>query len=260
MPHALLPDLRIHYETSGEGPALVLSHALGLDLGMWDKVLPCLAPGLQIIRYDHRGHGRSDVPPAPYTMGALIRDTERLLDHLGVRDCVFAGISMGGLVAQGLAVKRLDLVRGLVLSNTAARIGNDAVWSARAAQVAELGVESLVPATMERWFPRRFRDEGRDRPWAERLASTPQEGYIGCCAAIGGADFYTPTAGLRLPVHCIAGGEDGSTPADLVRETCDLIPGAGWQLLRGSGHLPPVDAPEAWAASVNAFLTRIGHI
>lgn len=260
MPLAYLPDLRLMYADQGDGAAVVFSHALGLDLTMWDAVLPLLPSGLRLIRYDHRGHGGSDVPDPPYSMGALIRDAERLLDHLGVRDCVFVGLSMGGLVAQGLAVKRLDLVRGMVLSNTAARIGNDTLWQARAEAVATGGMAAVADATMERWFPRRFRAEGHHLPWRDRLLDCNPAGYRGACAAIGGADFYTPTASLTLPTLVIAGGEDGSTPADLVRETAELVRGAEFRLLRGSGHLPPVDAPAVFADALTAFLIRIGHI
>ena len=260
MPLAFLPDLRLNYRDEGTGAPVVFSHALGLDLTMWDAVLPHLPEGLRIVRYDHRGHGGSDVPAPPYAMGALVRDAERLLDHLGVRDCVFVGLSMGGLVAQGLAIKRLDLVRGLVLSNTAARIGNDALWQARSATVATGGIEALADATMERWFPRRFRAEGRHLPWRARLLATSPEGYRGACAAIGGTDFYTPTASLTLPTLAIAGSDDGSTPPDLVRETAELIRGAEFTLMRGSGHLPAIDAPAAFARHLTDFLYRIGHI
>ena len=257
-----LPELRLNVLEDGpkDGPALVFAHALGLDATMWDTVLPLLPPGLRLIRLDMRGHGGSDTPPAPYPMGALVRDAERVLDHLGVKDAVFVGLSIGGLIAQGLAVKRLDLVRGLVLSNTAARIGNDTLWHDRIAKVAAGGMEAITAPTMERWFSRRFRAENRHSPWAARLAACRPEGWMGCAAAIAGADFYTPTAGLRLPVMAIAGGHDGSTPPDLVRETAALIPDADFHLLPGSGHLPPVDAPQQFAALLSAFLTRIGHI
>jgi 3-oxoadipate enol-lactonase len=260
MPLAFLPDLRLNYRDEGTGAPVVFSHALGLDLTMWDAVLPLLPPGLRLIRYDHRGHGGSDVPAPPYTMGALVRDAEHLLDHLGVKDCVFVGLSMGGLVAQGLAVKRLYLVRGMVLSNTAARIGIESQWQARAQSVSDQGMEAVADTTMERWFSRRFRAEGHHLPWRERLLACAPEGYIGACAAIGGTDFYTPTASLTLPTLTLAGSEDGSTPPDLVRETAELIAGAEFRLLRGSGHLPPVDAPEAFSEALSGFLRRIGHV
>ena len=262
MPLAYLPDLRLHYADEGPraGAPVVFAHALGLDLAMWDQVLPLLPPGLRLIRYDHRGHGQSDVPAPPYAMGAMIRDAERLLDHLGVRDCVFVGISMGGLVAQGLAVKRLDLVRGLVLSNTAAKIGHESQWQARIAAIETGGMAAVTDAVMERWFPRRFRAEGQHLPWRDRVLACNPDGYRGACAAIAGADFYTPTASLTLPALVIAGSDDGSTPADLVRETADLMAGAEFRLIRGTGHLPPVDQPTAFVEALTGFLRRIGHV
>ena len=123
MPMADLGDITLHYREDGtpDGAPLVFANSLGTDLSLWDKVLPLLPQGLRIIRYDMRGHGQSDCPPAPYTMGALVRDAEGLLDHLEVRDCVFVGLSIGGMVAQGLAVKRLDQVRAMVLSISGTR-------------------------------------------------------------------------------------------------------------------------------------------
>ena len=83
--------------------------------------------------------------------------------------------------------------------------------------------------------------------------------YTGCCAAIAGTDFYTPTSGLRLPTLGIAGSEDGATPPDLVRETIDLIPGSSFSLMRKAGHLPCVEQPKDYAALLDTFLRKIGH-
>src|SRR5690606_34458429 len=149
MPPVFLPDLRLNATLQGPpgAPALVLIHALGTSLALWDGVAAQL-PRHRILRLDLRGHGASDVPPAPYAMGALVRDVERLIDHFGLTETVVAGVSLGGMIAQGLAVKRLDLVRGLVLSNTAARIGTAAQWQDRIATVREQGLEALADATM----------------------------------------------------------------------------------------------------------------
>ncbi|MCB1347086.1 MAG: alpha/beta fold hydrolase, partial [Rhodobacteraceae bacterium] len=105
-----LGDLRLQYQLDGdpEGSPLVLIHALGTDLRLWDKLVPLLPRGLRILRFSLRGHGLSDAPPAPYAMGALVRDAERLMDHLRITDAVIVGLSIGGMIAQGLAVKRLD--------------------------------------------------------------------------------------------------------------------------------------------------------
>ncbi|WP_372574722.1 3-oxoadipate enol-lactonase [Ruegeria jejuensis] len=253
---------QLHYRVDGDpdGAPVVFANSLGTDLRLWDPLLPHLPAGLKIIRYDKRGHGLSSVPDGPYAMGALVRDTEQLLDHLGVRDCVFVGLSIGGMIAQGLAVKRLDLVRGMVLSNTAAKIGTPAMWDERIAAARKGGIEALADATMERWFSRAFRATPELTLWRNMLTRQPLEGFLGCSAAISGTDFYTPTSGLRLPTLGIAGSEDGSTPPDLVRETVELIPGSAFKLIRRAGHLPCVERPDEYAALLTAFLTQIGHL
>ncbi len=262
MPVAFLPDLRVHYLEDGpkDGAPLVLLHCLGLDARVWDGLMPLLPTGLRIIRPDLRGHGATDVPSPPYAMGAMIGDVERLLDHLAVRDAVILGLSIGGLIAQGLAVKRLDLVRALILSNTAARIGNPPLWQSRIDAVRAGGPEAIADPTMDRWFSRAFRADGRHMPWRDALLACPGDGWLGAAAAIAHADFTRTTPALRLPALVIAGSEDGSTPPDLVRETACMIPASRFHLIRRAGHLPFVEQPEAYAALVAGFLAGIAHV
>ncbi len=257
-----LGDVQLHYALEGpdDGPVIVFAHALGTDMHVWDDLLPLLPKGLRVLRYDLRGHGRSSCPPAPYSMGALVRDTEQLLDHLNLRECLFVGLSIGGMIAQGLAVKRLDLVRALVLSNTSAKLGMPHMWQDRVNIIRHEGMAGLVDVTMERWFSRSFRRSDALPYWRDRFLAQSIEGYAGCCAAIAGTDFYTPTSGLRLPTLGIVGSEDGSTPADLVRETVDLIPGSQFALIRRAGHLPCVEQPQAYADLLAEFLNNTGHL
>ena len=259
---AELKDARLHYREDGDpkGPPLVFANSLGTDLRVWDAVVERLPQSLRILRYDKRGHGLSSCPSAPYTMGALVTDAERLLDHLEVRDAVVVGLSIGGMIAQGLAVKRLDQVRAMVLSNTAAKIGTKEMWDDRVAAVRAGGIEALADPILERWFSAPFRATPEIDLWRAMLTRQPAEGYIGCCAAIAGTDFYTPTSGLTLPTLAIAGSEDGSTPPDLVRETADLIKGSRFHLIRGAGHIPCVEAPDDYARALTEFLKEIGHV
>jgi 3-oxoadipate enol-lactonase len=257
-----LGDIKLHYRIDGDlsGRPVVFANSLGTDLRLWDQIMPLLPQGLKYIRYDKRGHGLSELTPGPYSMGTLVRDVERLMDHLEVKDALFVGLSIGGMIAQGLAVKRMDLVRAMVLSNTGAKIGQPAMWDDRIAAVKAGGIEALADGIMERWFSAPFRQTEAFHAWRNMLVRQPAEGYTGCSAAISGTDFYTPTSGLRLPTLGIAGSDDGSTPPDLVRETVDLIPGSQFHLIRKAGHLPCVEQPEEYAAVLTKFMQDTGHV
>ena len=261
MPFTDLGDVTLHWHEDGDpaGAPVMFLHALGLDLRLWDSVIPLLPQGLRLIRHDLRGHGQSSAPRGPYSMGALVRDTERLMDHLGLKDAVLVGLSIGGMVAQALAVKRLDLVRGLVLSNTAVKIGTAQTWADRMETVRKGGIAAIATPTIERWFSRKERASPAAEQVRQRLLATSPEGYLGCAAAISGTDLITPSSGLTLPTLVLAGSEDGSTPPDLVRELADLIRGARFHMIRGAGHLPPVDRPAEFAAEVTRFLSAIAH-
>ncbi|MGR1581422.1 3-oxoadipate enol-lactonase [Thalassobius sp. S69A] len=257
-----LGDVKLHYREDGAptGAPVVFANSLGTDLRLWDQVIPLLPQGLRLIRYDKRGHGLSECTPGPYSMGTLVRDIERLLDHLQVKDCLFVGLSIGGMIAQGLAVKRLDLVRAVVLSNTAAKIGQPDMWADRIQAVKDGGIEALEGPILERWFSKPFQKTAQFQAWRNMLVRQPVQGYVGCCAAIAGTDFYTPTSGLRLPLLGIAGSDDGSTPPDLVRETVDLVPGSKFHLIRKAGHLPCVEQPAEYAEVLTNFLKETGHV
>ncbi|MEM6759686.1 MAG: 3-oxoadipate enol-lactonase [Pseudomonadota bacterium] len=257
-----LSGIALHYRIDGpeDGPPVVFANSLGTDFRLWDPILPHLPAGLRILRFDKRGHGLSSVPDGPYSMGALVNDVARLMDHTGFKDALFIGLSIGGMIAQGLAAKRLDLVRAVVLSNTGAKIGTREIWADRIAAAEAGGIEALADATMERWFSTSFRAAPEMHLWRNMMTRQPLAGYLGCSAAIAGTDFFTPTAALRLPALGIAGSEDGSTPPDLVRETVNLIPGSQFELIRRTGHLPCVEAPERYAAILTDFMRSTGHI
>lgn len=259
---AQLDDVALHYREDGDpnGVPVVFSNSLGTDLRLWDDMLEHLPKGLRLIRYDKRGHGLSSCPPAPYSMGALVRDVEALLDLLNVRDAVFVGCSVGGLIAQGLAVKRLDQVRAMVLSNTAAKIGTVDMWQDRIDAVDAGGIEALADSILERWFSKAFLQTPELEAWRAILVRQADKGYTGASAAIAGTDFFTTTAALTLPTLAIAGSEDGATPPDLVRETADLVKGSRFELMRGVGHLPMVEDPKGFADLLTGFMKEIGHV
>jgi 3-oxoadipate enol-lactonase len=256
--------IRTHLAVTGDpdGAPLVFANSLGTDFRIWDRVLPLLPPGLRILRYDMRGHGLSDAPAGDYFMGDLVADAAALMQATGFRDAAFVGLSIGGVVAQGLAAERPDLVKLAVLSNTAAKIGTEESWRERMTTVRAEGIEAIADRVMQLWFTKSFHADRADELalWRHMLTRTPLDGYLGCCAAIAGTDLRDSTAALRQPVLALVGDADGSTPPDLVRETAASIVGARFEIVRGAGHIPCIEQPEATARLIGDFLKEKGLV
>lgn len=259
-----LGDVTLHYRVEGDpdGAPIVFANSLGTDFRLWDQIIPYLPDGLKILRFDKRGHGLSSCPAGDYRMDDLVQDTVRMLEALEFRECLFVGLSIGGIIAQGLAASHPHLLRAMVISNTAARIGTPAMWQERIDTLRVGGVEALADSVMQRWFSQSFRQQRalELNAWRNMLTRTPLEGYIGCCAAIAASDFSESSAGLDLPTLAIAGSEDGSTPPDVVRATADLIPGSRFELIDNAGHLPCVEQPAVYARILNDFIRECGHV
>ena len=252
----------IHWAESGAGAPVLFSNSLGTDFRIWDRVLPLLPDGLRVIRYDKRGHGLSDVRGRDWTMADHVADAAAVMDAAGAKDAVVVGLSIGGIIAQGLAAERPDLVRGVVLCDTGSKIGTAEMWDDRIAAIEAGGIAALAEPILERWFSKAFRAEkaGELALWRNMLCRTTPDGYLGSAAAIRDTDLQESTSRLRIPAVGLGGDEDGSTPPDLVRETVSLIPGGVFHLIRGAGHLPCIEQPEATANVIADFLKQIGHI
>lgn len=251
----------MHYRIDGpdDGITVVFANSLGTDLRLWDQVLPLL-PGIRALRFDKRGHGLSDSggPEEDVSIAGLAGDAAALIEAEGRGAVIFAGLSIGGMIGQQLAHDRPDLVRALVLSNTAAKMGSPESWTARIAAVRADGVASIADAVMERWFAAPFRATASLAFWRNMLARTDAAGYAEACAAIAAADLAATTARLSLPALVIAGDQDGASPPDLVADTAALIADAAFRTIPGAGHLPPVETPSEWAALVRPFLQQPG--
>lgn len=262
MAFARVNGVVLHHEDRGDRgrPALVFANSLGTDFRIWDEVVALLGERCRFVRYDKRGHGLSEATPAPYRMDDHVRDLESLLQHLGISSCTVVGLSVGGMIAQGIAAKRPDMVRAIVLSNTAHRIGTAEMWNQRIDGVVAHGIASLADGVMQRWFTPAYRSP--DNPdfvgYTAMLTRTTVDGYAGTCAALRDADFTESTRALKLPALCIVGDQDGSTPPDLVRSTADLIEGSEFHVIAGAGHIPCVEQPEATARLIGRFLDRVG--
>ena len=252
--------LHVHEAGNPTGSPVLFANSLGTDLRLWDAIIPLLPQELRLIRYDKRGHGLSSCHDGPYTMDDLASDAAALIEAMNLGPVIFVGLSIGGMIGQSLALARPDLVRALVLSNTAAKMGDPATWADRIATVNTDGLAAIEGAVLDRWFGPAFRKTPEATLWGAMLSRMPAAGYTGCCAAIAAADLTQSTAALRLPTLVIAGSDDGASPPDLVAATAALIRGAHFQIIDGAGHLPCVENPTAYAAALTPFLKEHSHV
>lgn len=256
-------ELALHQVVQGSagGVPVVLSHALGVDLSMWDELAQTLAADHPVLRYDHRGHGGSAVPPGPYTMDQLVDDAARVVEGWGRGPVVFVGLSMGGMVAQGLGVRYPQLVRALVLANTTARYPAAAQpgWQQRIAAVEAGGVAAVVDAVVERWLtaPTRAARPELEAEIRACLLRCDGRGYAACCHAVAAVDWLDRLPAIACPTLVLAGSEDqGATPA-MAHEIAERIPGARMQLLEGAAHLSVAERPLAFAQALRSFLADL---
>jgi 3-oxoadipate enol-lactonase len=249
-------------EGSEDAPVVVMANSLGTTLRMWDDQAPALRDRFRLLRYDHRGHGGSPVPPGPYTIEDLGRDVLALLDRLEVERFSFCGLSIGGMVGMWLAGEVPGRIERLVLCCTSAHLGPLAdAYAARARTVREHGVAGISGTVLERWFTPAFR---ASRPevveWAGRmLRGTPAEGYAGCCEAIRDMDLRDRLAEIRTPTLVVAGANDPAIPPDHAERIRDSVPEAHLMVIEGAAHLANVEQPEALTRAVLDHLAPLAE-
>jgi 3-oxoadipate enol-lactonase len=259
MPEINADGCRIHVEVEGpeSAPALMLSNSLGTDLHMWDDQAAAFAREFRLVRYDRRGHGRSDAPPGPYSMDRLGRDVLAILDTLGIERINWCGLSMGGMVGMWLGANAPTRVDKLVLSNTAAFFPDKAMWDGRIKFARENGLDAIVDATMERWFTQHFRETSPQTVARIRtmFVATKVNGYTACGEAIRDMDHRPLLAKIRAPALVISGRHDPSTTVEAGEFIAQHMPNARLELL-DTAHLANVEQPRVYADAVLKFLRQ----
>lgn len=189
---------------------IVFSNSLGTDLTMWDKQVELLGQEFNILRYDTRGHGKSEVTAGEYSIEMLGNDVLDLLDHLKIDKINFCGLSIGGLTGQWFGIHAPDRLSKLIICNTAAKIGNKEGWNSRIETVQNNGLESIVSGTQERWFTSEFVSQNKTEVDSvlSTFIQTPLAGYVSCCAAVRDADFTDKVSEISIPTLIISGTKD----------------------------------------------------
>jgi 3-oxoadipate enol-lactonase len=239
-------------------PVVMLSHSLGSNLHMWDPQMAALAGSFRVLRYDTRGHGGSDVPGDAYTLDQLVADAVGLLDALGIATVHFVGLSMGGMIAQGLALSHPERLDRLVVCDSSAYMPPEAqpVIQERIDAARREGLAALVDSTLARWFtPAYLRARGPDVDTIREIfLSSPAAGYIGCTEAIRRLDYLGELARIRRPALIMVGAEDPGTPVAASRAIHERIAGSRLVILPSASHLSNIEQAQAFNTALTAFL------
>ncbi len=259
MPLMTIDDAAIHYQWDGpgSGPVVMMAHSLASDLGMWDtQVTPLVASGYRVLRYDHRGHGRSAVTPGPYTIDRLTADAVGLMDGLKLDRVHFVGLSMGGMVGQRLGAAPGHRLNSLTLSSTSAHMPPPDLWQERIQVVAAQGLAAVADATIERWFT----SSGQARLAQEvqgirdAIVSTSPDGFCACCAAIRDMDLRDDLRSIRVPTLITVGEHDQGTPVAAARFIHERIAGSQLTILADAAHMLNIEQAEVFNRTLLGFL------
>ena len=255
------PQLKLALQ--GRGAPVVLSHALGLDMAMWDDLAARLAAGglgapREVLRHDHRGHGGSAAPAGPYSMDELVDDAARLVREWGRGPVTWVGLSMGAMVGQGLAIRHPELVSKLVLANTTSLYpeASQPGWAQRIATVRSDGMAAVAEMVVERYLHADFRAAEPAATHAIRstILRNDPAGYAASCAAVAGVAWQDRLGRIEAPTLVIAGARDAGAPPAMGQAIADRIPGARFEVIAEASHLSVLETPGEFDALLRSFL------
>lgn len=254
--------IQMNYELSGKkgAPVAMLSHSLGSSLLMWNPQMKDLETHVQVLRYDVRGHGKSEAPPGAYTLELLAEDAVALLDMLEIERVHWVGLSMGGMIGQSVALNYPKRLQSLVLCDTAASIAPESqpIWQERIDAIRDRGVASQVAPTMERWFTPSFLNLNPHMLdlIREEFLATPAHGYLGCIYAIRKLNYLDRLSEIKIPTLIMVGEHDPGTPVSASEAMHQRIKESKLVIIPSARHLSNVEQPETFNANLLTFLNR----
>jgi 3-oxoadipate enol-lactonase len=243
------------------GAWVTLSHGLATDMLMWDELADVLRERFRVLRYNARGHGNSQATPGDYTLALLVADVVAILDALNVDRTHVVGLSMGGMVAQGLMLDHPHRVRSAVIADSRHTTTPEftKAWHQRAATVRKDGVDAIVASTVERWSSSGLaeRNPAVVRRMEKMIRATSADGYCGCAAALAELNYGSRLGEIGCPVLVMCGTEDHGAPPENTRQMHQMIPNSEFVEIPQAGHIASIEQPAMFNRAVLDFLDRV---
>lgn len=244
-----------------QGPWVLLSHGLATDLSMWDELTEALKNRYRVLRYDARGHGASAAPAGDYSLDQLVNDAAGILDALDIKQTLFAGLSMGGMVGLGLMIRHPQKIKGAVIADSRHTTTPDftKAWLDRITAVRGSGIEAIVASTVSRWSSAGLaaRHPGVVARMEAMVRGTSVNGYCGCAAALARLNYGTRLNKIKVPVLVMCGDEDHGAPPENSRQMAAMIEGARFVEIKQAGHIANIEQPEMFNDAVGEFFDAI---
>jgi len=252
----------LYYEENGEGPAIVLGHSFFCSGEMWRYQVPELARSHRVVNVDYRGHGRSSPVREDFDLYDLVDDALALLDHLGIEQAIWAGLSVGGMTAMRAALTSPERVRAVILLDTDA--GAERPWTKfkyrpMGAGTRLVGLRPFLPAVVKGMFgPTTCREKPQlVKEWRARFAAADAESMRHYLDLLMHRDSVVSRLDeIHVPALVIVGAEDRALPPTFSRRIdAELVDSVLVEIPR-AGHLSPLERPEAVTAAMLDFIAR----
>jgi len=251
-----------HCRIDGDsGPWVMLSHGLATDLTMWDELAGALKDRYRVLRYDARGHGGSAATAGDYSLDMLVADAAGILDALEITQTHFVGLTMGGMVAQGLMLDHPRRIKSAVIADSRHSTTPEftRAWLDRIDAVRKGGIEAIVASTVARWSSAGLaqRKPAVVARMEKMIRNTSPDGYCGCAAALARLDYGHRLGDVTQPVLVICGDEDHGAPPENTRQMHAMISGSRFRVIEQAGHIANIEQPDIFNEAVAAFLAGV---
>jgi len=258
--YILANGLHFEYVIQGKAgnPYLLCLHSLATSWAVWDGQIDELSRSFRVIRLNLRGHGRSEGSAPPYSIELLVNDVIAILDELKVEKTHIMGLSIGGMIAMGIAIHHPSRVDRLIVADARAETHPEfiAVWDNSIALLKSTGMEAVVDLSLGRWFSQSFQESCPNvvEKFREIASATSSDGFIGCARAVQDLGYISQIGVITAQTFFIVGEEDRAATPTAMRLMSDQVAGSEFTVIPGAAHLTSIESPNIFTALVMNFL------